>query len=101
MDVAQAGLQVRSFASGQEFLGAYRLGDAGCLVLDVRMPEMDGLALQQILRERMIGLPIIFITAYRDLSTCVRAFHGGAIDFLQKPVNDKALLERIESLVAD
>ena len=49
----QAGLQVRSFASGQEFLGAYRLGDAGCLVLDVRMPEMDGLALQQILRERI------------------------------------------------
>ena len=65
------------------------------------MPEMDGLALQQALRDRKIRLPIIFITAYGDVPTCACAFRGGAIDFLEKPVNDKVLLEHIKRLIAE
>ncbi len=96
----QADFRVQAFRSSREFLDSYRTEEAGCLVLDVQMPEMDGLALQQTLRERRIRLPIIFITAYGDVPTCARAFRGGAIDFLEKPVNDKVLLDHIERLIA-
>ncbi len=96
----QADFRVRAFPSSREFLDSYRPHETGCLVLDVRMPEMDGLALQKALRERKIRLPIIFMTAYGDVPTCARAFRGGAIDFLEKPVNDKVLLEHIERLIA-
>ena len=96
----QADYPVKAFQSGQEFLDSYHPGETGCLVLDVRMPEMDGLALQQILRDRKIRLPIIFMTAYGDVPTCARAFRGGATDFLEKPVNDAVLLEHIEKLIA-
>ena len=96
----QADYHVKAFSSSREFLDSYRPQDTGCLVLDVRMPEMDGLALQKALRERKIRLPIIFMTAYGDVPTCARAFREGAIDFLEKPVNDKVLLEHIERLIA-
>ena len=96
----QADYHVKAFPSSREFLDSYRPEETGCLVLDVRMPEMDGLALQKDLRERKIRLPIIFMTAYGDVPTCARAFRGGAIDFLEKPVNDKVLLEHIERLIA-
>lgn len=96
----QADYRVRAFCSSREFLDAWRPQEAGCLVLDVRMPEMDGLALQQALRERKIRLPIIFMTAYGDVPTCARAFRGGAVDFLEKPIDDKVLLEHIERLIA-
>jgi FixJ family two-component response regulator len=96
----QADFRVKAFRSSRAFLDSYRPEETGCLVLDVRMPEIDGLALQQTLRERQIRLPIIFITAYGDVPTCARAFRGGAIDFLEKPVNDKLLLEHIERLIA-
>ena len=69
-------------------------------MLDVRMPEMDGLELQQALRERKVQMPIIFMTAYGDVPTCARAFREGATDFLEKPVDDKVLLEHIERLIA-
>ena len=98
--IEQADLRVKAFRSARAFLDSYRPGETGCLVLDVRMPEMDGLALQQTLRERKIRLPIIFITAYGDVQTCAAAFRGGAIDFLEKPVSDEVLLKRIESLIA-
>lgn len=96
----QADYPVKAFRSSQEFLDSYRPGEPGCLVLDVRMPGMDGLTLQQTLRDRKIGLPIVFMTAYGDVPTCARAFRGGATDFLEKPVNDKVLLEHIEKLIA-
>ena len=76
-------------------------GDApGCLVLDVRMPDMDGLTLQQAIRERKIRLPIIFISAYGDVPTCARAFRGGASDFMEKPVDDKLLLDHITRILS-
>jgi len=96
----QADFRVKAFRSSRAFLDSYRPEETGCLVLDVRMPEIDGLALQQTLRERQIRLPIIFITAYGDVSTCARAFCGGAVDFLEKPVNEKVLLEHIKRLIA-
>ncbi len=96
----QADYHVKAFPSSREFLDAYRPQETGCLVLDVRMPEMDGLALQKALRERKSRLPIIFMTAYGDVPTCARAFREGAIDFLEKPVNDKVLLAHIDRLVA-
>ena len=99
--IEQADFPVKAFRSGREFLDSYRPEETGCLVLDVRMPEMDGLALQQTLRERKIRLPIIFITAYGDVPTCARAFRGGAVDFLEKPVNDTVLLGRIKTLIAE
>ena len=91
---------MRSFSSGRAFLDAYRPEQPGCLVLDVRMPEMDGLKVQQALWERGFGLPIIFITAHGDVPTCARAFRRGAFDFLEKPVNDDLLLEHIHKAVA-
>ncbi|MGA2254433.1 MAG: response regulator [Thermoguttaceae bacterium] len=96
----QADFRVKAFSSSREFLDSYRPEETGCLVLDVRMPGMDGMELQEILRSRKIRLPIIFMTAYGDVPTCARAFRGGAIDFLEKPVNDKVLLEHIERLIA-
>ncbi len=96
----QADVRVRSFSSGGEFLDAYRPEQAGCLVLDVRMPGMDGLKVQQALWERGAGLPVIFITAHGDVPTCARAFRGGAFDFLEKPVDDDMLLDHIYKAVA-
>ncbi len=96
----QADVRVRSFSSGREFLAAYRPEQAGCLVLDVRMPGMDGLDVQRALWERGAELPIIFITAHGDVPTCARAFRGGALDFLEKPVDDELLLDHIHKAVA-
>ncbi len=96
----QADFRVKEFRLARKFLDSCRPKETGCLVLDVRMPGMDGLTLQETLRERGIRLPIIFITAYGDVPTCARAFRGGAVDFLEKPVNEKVLLDHIERLIA-
>jgi FixJ family two-component response regulator len=96
-----ARLPVETFASAREFLARYR-GGPGCLVLDVRLRDESGLDLQEELRRRGMTLPIIVMTGYGDVPTSVRAFKGGAIDFLQKPVPPKKLLERIrEALEID
>ena len=79
----------------REFLASYDRQAAGCLVLDVRMPEMDGLELQECLAEEGIKLPIIFITAHGDVPTCARAFKAGALEFLEKPLDGKAFLHHI------
>ena len=97
--VEQAAFRVKAFPSSRAFLDAYRPEVAGCLVLDVRMPEMDGLELQQTLRDRKICLPIIFMTANGDVLTYVRAFRGGAMAFMEKPINGEELLDHIERLI--
>jgi FixJ family two-component response regulator len=86
---------VRAFCSGQEFLESYQPNEPGCLVLDVRMPEMGGLEVQRRLAERAGGLPIIFITAHGDVPTCAQAFKAGALDFLEKPLDHAVLLDHI------
>jgi two-component system, LuxR family, response regulator FixJ len=98
--IQQADLPVRAFRSGREFLESYCSHEAGCLVLDVRMPELDGLEVQQRLWERGVQLPIIFITAHGDVPTCAKAFRAGAFDFLEKPVDDGLLLDYIHKALA-
>jgi two-component system, LuxR family, response regulator FixJ len=95
--VEQAGLPVRAFPSGKAFLAAYHRDEPGCLVLDVRMPELTGLEVQQRLQEEGVELPIIFLTAFGDVPTCARAMKAGAVDFLEKPVDGKALLEHVRA----
>ncbi|HTO46775.1 MAG TPA: response regulator transcription factor [Burkholderiales bacterium] len=90
------GLQVAAFATAAEFLDAYRAGDPGCLVLDIRMPGMSGLQLQDELAARAVRLPIVFLTAHGDVPMAVAAVKKGAVDFVQKPYNDQRLLDVIQ-----
>lgn len=96
------GLRTRVFTSASEFLAAHDPEAAGCLVLDVRMPGMSGLDLQERLREMGSWLPIIFVTAHGDVPMAVDAMKAGAIDFVQKPFRDQDLLDKIhEALEVD
>ncbi|MCI0518185.1 MAG: response regulator transcription factor [Woeseiaceae bacterium] len=83
------------FHSGDEFLGGYSNGLAGCLLLDIRMPGLGGLELQDKLTEMGSTLPIIFITGHADVPMAVEAMQKGAVDFIQKPFRDQDLLDRI------
>jgi two-component system, LuxR family, response regulator FixJ len=96
----QADLPARAFASGQEFLDQYQGQQPGCLVLDVRMPEVGGLEVQQRLLASGRVLPIIFITAHGDVPSCVQALKAGAADFLEKPLDGKVFLERVHTALA-
>ena len=89
------GHAVETFGSAQEFLDAYGEDRAGCLVLDIRMPGMSGLELQQKLNEKHSILPIIFITGHGDVPMAVTAMKSGAADFIQKPFRDQDLIDRI------
>ncbi len=89
--------EVRAFASGREFLAAYRAEEKACLVLDVTMPELDGLELQRRLTHTGLLVPIVFLTGNGDIPMSVRAIKSGAVDFLTKPVNDADLLRAVRS----
>lgn len=93
------GLAVDCFASAEAFLAAYDPRRPGCLVLDVRMPGMSGLELQQRLADQGSALPVIVITGHGDVPMAVRAMKAGAIDFIEKPFNNQALLERVGAAV--
>jgi two-component system response regulator FixJ len=94
-----AGLLVEVFASAEEFLASGQLAGTACLVLDVRMPGISGLELQaQLIASRKI-VPIIFITAHGDEDARSQALDAGAIDFLQKPFSDEALLNAIAQVI--
>lgn len=90
-----AGFEVQAYDSAQAFLDSGNAGTGGCLVLDLSMPEMNGLALQQALAQRASMLPIIFLTGHGDLDTGVRAMKLGASDFLTKPVDGDRLVAAI------
>jgi FixJ family two-component response regulator len=90
-----------AFESAGAFLEAYRPQRIGCLVADIRMPGMSGLELQQVLNERKIELPIIFITGHGDVPMAVSAMQAGASDFLTKPFRNKDLLERVEKALGE
>lgn len=95
------GIAARTFSSGHDFLDRYEpAAGPACLLLDVRMPGLSGLDLQALLRERQIELPVIMVTAYADVPMAVRAMHQGAVDFLEKPFNERQLLEVIEKALA-
>lgn len=91
-----AGYRVQAFGSAKEFLEHQREGGACCIVLDVRLPELSGLELQQALTDADRALPIVFITGHGDIPTSVRAMRAGATDFLTKPFDASDLLAAIE-----
>ena len=97
--VRSVGISVETFASAQEFLDTYDPVRRGCLVLDVRMPGMSGLELQEFLVERGIRAPVVMVTGYGDVPMAVRALKGGAVDFLEKPFTDQELLETINEAI--
>ena len=92
-------LRVDTYASATEFLQSFDPRAPGCLVLDVRMPGMSGLELQENLAAHNCGLPVIIITGHADVAMCIRAFEGGAFAFLEKPVNQQDLLEQVQKAI--
>lgn len=94
------GLSAQTFASANEFLTAFDPRSPGCIVLDVRMPGMSGLELQEALNLRGATTPVIFITGHGDVPMAVEAIQSGAFDFLQKPFRDQDLLDRIKRALA-
>jgi FixJ family two-component response regulator len=88
---------VRTYESATAFLKDYSDKMAGCIVLDIRMPGMDGMELQKKLNEKHSILPIIFVTGHGDVPMAVDAMKEGAVDFIQKPYREEALLEKIEA----
>jgi two-component system response regulator FixJ len=94
------GLNSVLFASAQEFLSSYQPSQQGCLVLDIRMPGMSGLELQQELNLRGAVIPVIFMSGHADIPMAVEAMQHGAFDFLQKPFRDQDLLDRIQRAIA-
>lgn len=93
--IRSMGLTVEAFESAQALLAVCEPARAGCVVLDIRMPGMSGLELQEELYRRAIELPVIFITGHGDVAMAVRAMKLGAVDFIEKPFNDQHLLDRI------
>ena len=100
MMLQTAGYRVESFASATQFLDEYQPQQSGCLILDVRMPGISGLELQDTLAESGSALPIVFLTGHGDVPMAVRAVKRGAFDFLQKPVDDRQLLSAVDAALA-
>ena len=97
--IESIGLSVQTFADARDFLLAYDPARVGCLVLDVRMPGLSGLELQDKLSARGSNLPIIMITGYAEVPMAVRAMKAGAIDFIEKPFSDQELLDRVRMAI--
>jgi FixJ family two-component response regulator len=94
--IGSVGLQVEPFGSAQEFLQSTRPDVPACLVLDIRLPGINGLDFQRQLAEANIHIPIVFITGHGDIPMSVRAMKGGAVEFLTKPFRDEDLLDGIQ-----
>ena len=94
------GLEVEAYDSGDAFLAAYRPEFRGCALVDLRMPGTDGLALIERLKARGASLPIVVVTGHGDVPLAVRAMKAGAIDFIEKPYNDQAILDAVRQALA-
>ena len=90
-----AGVDVVTFSSAGEFLDDAHVDRIDCAVTDLRMPGLDGIKLQELLAERLPHLAMVFVSGYGDIPATVKAIRGGAIDFLEKPIDEKALLDAI------
>ncbi|EKV31558.1 putative transcriptional regulatory protein [Caenispirillum salinarum AK4] len=97
--IRSADYEVAAYDSADAFVGAFRDERPACLLLDVRMPGMSGLELQEALRLRGMTVPIIFITGHGDVPMAVRALKAGAFDFVEKPFDDRVVLDRIQAAV--
>jgi FixJ family two-component response regulator len=95
--IRSVGFAVKVFASAEEFLNSDHLRNTDCLILDVRMPGMNGLELQRQLAASHCKIPVIFITAHGDEEVRSRALNGGAVDYLLKPFSEEALLNAIDA----
>jgi FixJ family two-component response regulator len=93
--IESVAMQVETFDSADAFIRSYYPGRSGCLLLDVRMPGMSGLELQEYLVQQRISIPVIIITGHGDVPMAIRAMKAGAVDFIEKPFNDELLLESI------
>ena len=93
-------LSVRTYSSATEFLNAFVPGTPGCLLVDVRMPGMSGLELQEELTARAIDIPVIVITGHSDYQMALRAIEGGASDFLEKPLDDESLMNAVRKAMS-
>lgn len=91
-----SGYLVVPYASGDAFLASAKSATSGCVLLDIRMPGMDGLEVQQAMNERGIALPVVMLTGHGDVTLAVRAMKAGAVDFLEKPFEKAALLAAVE-----
>jgi two-component system response regulator FixJ len=94
------GIAAQACGSAQEFLAGYDASRPGCLILDIRMPGMSGIELQQHLNMRGAILPLLFITGHGDVPMAVEAMKNGAFDFLQKPFRDQELIDRVQRALA-
>ena len=90
------GIESKPYSSAQDFLAAYTPNQPGCLVLDIRMPGMSGMELHEVLNDRAVVLPVIFVTGHGDVPMAVEAMQQGAFDFLQKPFRDQELIDRVQ-----
>ena len=91
------GLRALPFTDGRAFLQACDPNACGCVLLDVRMPGMGGLNVQEEMRARGLNLPVIFVSGHADVPIVVRAFRAGAVDFIEKPYNEQLLLDSVQS----
>jgi two-component system response regulator FixJ len=91
-----SGYLVKTYSSGVEFLAGAKQAAHGCILLDIRMPDMDGLEVQQALKERGVLMPVILLTGHGDVNLAVQAMKSGAVDFIEKPFEKKVLLDAIE-----
>lgn len=90
------GFATRVYEDGPSFLRDVRTAEPGCILLDIRMPHMDGLAVQEALAERGVTMPVIVMTGHGDISIAVQAMKAGALDFLEKPFENRALFDALE-----
>lgn len=97
--IESSGWFVRDFASAEGFLNHYNPNQLGCLILDLRIPAMDGFELQEELAKRNISIPIIFISGNANIHDSSKAFRAGAVDFLEKPFDYETLIERIAEAI--
>ena len=97
--ISSFGLRAEAFASAQEFLGSGRVQETALLILDVRMPDMDGLELQDLLDSNDYRIPIIFVTAYASDDQQRRATQAGAVAFLRKPVSERTFISEIQAVL--
>uniref|UniRef100_UPI0040477D6F response regulator transcription factor n=1 Tax=Pseudomonas sp. TMP25 TaxID=3136561 RepID=UPI0040477D6F len=94
------GLRALPFTSGQLFLDACDEHSQGCVLLDVRMPGMGGLNVQEAMRARGVQMPVIFVSGHADVPIVVRAFRAGAVDFIEKPYNEQLLLDSVQQALS-
>ncbi|SFM14197.1 response regulator transcription factor [Marinobacter zhejiangensis] len=95
------GLRVQGYADGRQFLDAIPDSATGCVVLDVRMPGLGGLNVQEEMQKRKLDLPVIFVSGHADVPIAVRAFKSGAFDFIEKPFNEQLLLDSVQQALQD